>query len=114
MGRESLQGAGENASQAQFAILEKKAEPLGQLVRVTPSLAFVGVHVFAGWLQQHERMSMVMPALQQALDRYHIQHPDDDFPLLHHRAQTLRRRFQALFFAPVRASDTLTASDTRE
>src|SRR5207302_4865004 len=45
-------------------VCQKKAEPLGQLVRVTPSLAFVGVHVFAAWLQQHERMSMVMPALQ--------------------------------------------------
>ena len=60
--------------------VKKKAEPLGQLVRVTPSLAFVGVHVFAAWLQQHERMSMVRPALQQAMHRYHSQHPDDDFP----------------------------------
>src|SRR5438132_3016287 len=59
-------------------------------------------------------MSMVMPALQQALHRYHIQHPDDDFPLLHHREQTLRRRFQALFFAPLLGIETLTAFDTRE
>jgi len=57
---------------------------------------------------------MVMPALQQAIHRYHIQHPDDDFPLLHHREQTLRRRFQALFFAPLLGIETLTAFDTRE
>jgi hypothetical protein len=59
-------------------------------------------------------MSMVIPALQQAIHRYHIQHPDDDFPLLHHREQTLRRRFQALFFAPLLGIETLTAFDTRE
>jgi hypothetical protein len=59
-------------------------------------------------------MSMVMPALQQAIHRYHIQHPDDDFPLLHHGEQTLRRRFQALFFAPLLGIETLTAFDTRE
>src|SRR5437868_13830406 len=59
-------------------------------------------------------MSMVMPVLQQALHRYHIQHPDDDFPLLHHREQTLRRRFQALFCAPLLGIETLTAFDTHE
>src|SRR2546426_8171477 len=93
---------------------QKKAEPLGQFVHVTPSLSFVGVHVFAAWWQQHERMSMVISALQQAMHRYHLQHPDDAFPLLHHREQTLRRRFQALFFAPLLGIETLTAFDTRE
>src|SRR5205823_10986162 len=41
-------------------------------------------------------------------------HPGDDFALLHHRAQTLRRRFQALFFAPLVGIDRLTAFDTYE
>ena len=59
-------------------------------------------------------MSTVIAALQQAIHRYHIQHPDDDFPLLHHREQTLHRRFQALFFAPLLGIETLTAFDTRE
>lgn len=65
-------------------------------------------------MQQHERMSAVIPLLQQAMHRYHAQHPDDDFPLLHHREPTLRRRFQALFFAPLLGIETLTAFDTRE
>jgi hypothetical protein len=43
-----------------------------------------------------------------------VPHPDDDFPLLHHREQTLRRRFQALLFAPLLGIETLTAFDTRE
>jgi hypothetical protein len=95
------------------APVQKKAEPQGHLVRVTPSLSFVGVHVFAAWLQQHERMRTVIPALQQAMQRDHTQHPDDDFPLLHHREQTLRRRFQALFFAPLLGIETLPAFATR-
>jgi hypothetical protein len=48
------------------------------------------------------------------MHRSHIPPPDDDFPLLHHREQTLRRRFQALFFAPRLGIETLTAFDTRE
>jgi hypothetical protein len=59
-------------------------------------------------------MSAVIPLLQQAIQVYRKQHPDDDFPLLHHREQTLRRRFQALFFAPLLGIETLTAFDTHE
>jgi hypothetical protein len=59
-------------------------------------------------------MSAVIPLLQQAIHTYRTQHPDDDFPLLHHREQTLRRRFQALLFAPLLGIKTLTAFDTHE
>jgi len=91
---------------------QKKGEPQGHLVRVTASLSFVGVHVCEAWWQQHGGMSAVMPLLQQAIPTYRAPHPDDDFPLLHHREQTLRRRFQALFFAPLLGIETLTAFDT--
>jgi hypothetical protein len=59
-------------------------------------------------------MSAVMPLLQQAIHTSRTQHPDDDFPLLPHREQTLRRRFQALLFAPLLGIETLTAFDTHE
>ena len=59
-------------------------------------------------------MRAVIPLLQQAIHTYRTQHPDDDFPLLHHREQTLRRRFQALLFAPLLGIETLTAFDTHE
>jgi hypothetical protein len=59
-------------------------------------------------------MSTVNPLLQQAIHPYRTQHPDDDFPLLHHREQTLHRRFQALLFAPLLGIETLTAFDTHE
>ena len=53
-------------------------------------------------------------SLQQAIHTDRTQHPDDDFPLLHHREQTLRRRFKSLFVAPSLGIETLTAFDTHE
>jgi hypothetical protein len=106
----SIEGKG---GRAEWRV-KKKGEPQGSLVRVTPSLSFVGVHVFAAWWHQHGSMNAITPLLQQAIHTYRTQHPDDDFPLLPHREQTLRRRFQALLFAPLLGIETLTAFDTHE
>ena len=51
-------------------------------------------------------MTPVVARLQQAIEAYKRAHPDDDFALLHHREQTLLRRFQALFFAPLLGIET--------
>ncbi len=85
-----------------------------EVVRVTPHLSFVGVHLFAHWLDQQGAFGPVVAQLQQAIEAYKPTHPDDDFALLHHREQTLCRRFQALFFAPLLGIETLTAFDTHE
>ncbi len=84
------------------------------LVQVTPRLAFVGVHLFAHWLDQQETFGPVVARLTQAIAAHKRASPDDDFALLHHREQTLCRRFQALFFAPLFGLDRLTAFDTHE
>ena len=84
------------------------------IVQITPRLAFVGVHLFAHWLDQHDTFSPVVAQLTQAIEAHKRTHPDDDFALLHHRAQTLRHRFQALFFAPLFGIKHLTEFDTRE
>jgi hypothetical protein len=85
-----------------------------EVVQATPHLSFAGVHLFAHWLDQHEVFSPVVIQLKQAIEAHHRAHPDDDFALLHHRDQTLRRRFQALFFAPLLGIETLTGFDTHE
>lgn len=85
-----------------------------EVVRVTPHLSCVGVHLFAHWLDQQAAFGPVVAQLQQAIEAYKPTHPDDDFALLHHREQTLRRRFQALFFAPLLGIEKLTAFDTSE
>src|SRR5712691_91017 len=84
------------------------------VVRVTPRLSFVGVHLFAQWLDQHDQFGPVVAQLQQAIEAYKQAHPGADFALLHHREQTLRRRFQALFLAPVLGITRLPAFDTHE
>jgi hypothetical protein len=85
-----------------------------EVVQVTPRLSFVGVHLFAHWLDQHDAFGPVVLQLKQAIEAHKRAHPDDDFALLHHREQTLRRRFQALFFAPLFGIEQLTAFDTHE
>lgn len=106
----SIEGKGGHAEQAR----KKKSESQGKLVSVTPRLSFVGVHVFAHWLDQQHAFDPVVAQLTQAVKAYKQTHPGDDFALLHHREQTLLRRFQALFFAPLWGSDRLRAFDTHE
>src|SRR6266566_1662470 len=84
------------------------------VVQVTPHLSCVGVHLFAHWLDQHDAFGPVVAQLRQAIEAHKRAHPGDDFALLHHREQTLLRRFQALFFAPLLGIDRLPGFDTRE
>jgi len=79
-----------------------------------PRLAFVGVHLLAHWLDQHETLRPVVAQLTQAVEAHKHTHPDDDFALLSHRESTLLRRLQALFFAPLFGLDRLTTFDTHE
>ncbi len=87
---------------------------VGAVVQVTPHLSYIGVHLFAHWLDQQEAFGPVVAQLKQGIEAHKRAHPDDDFTLLHHRDQTLLRRFQALFFAPLVGIETLTAFDTHE
>ncbi len=85
-----------------------------ELIELAPQLSFVGVHLFAHWLEQHDGFEPVLERLEQAIEGHKQTHPDDAFPLLHHRRQTLLRRFQALFFAPLFGIERLTGFDPCE
>jgi hypothetical protein len=85
-----------------------------EVVRVTPYVACVGVHVFAHWLDQQDAFAPVVAHLTQAAQAHKPRHPDDDFALLHHRQSTLLPGFQALFYAPLLGIDRLSEFDTRE
>src|SRR5437879_2129372 len=85
-----------------------------EVVRVTPHVACVGVHLFAQWLDQHDAFGPVVAQLTQAVEAHKQTHPDDDFALLHHRESTLVHRFEALFFAPLLGIDRLSEFDTHE
>jgi hypothetical protein len=85
-----------------------------EVVRMWPHLSYVGVHLFAHWLEQQGAFGPVVAQLTQAVEAHQHAYPDDDFALLHHREQTLLRHFQALFFAPLLGIEHLTAFDTHE
>lgn len=85
-----------------------------EVVRVTPHLSFVGVQLFAHWLDQQDAFGPVVAQLRQAVESHKQTHPGDDFALLHHRETTLLRCLQALFFAPLLGIDRLSEFDTRE
>src|SRR2546428_13062670 len=88
--------------------LKKKSESPGPLIQVMPHMAFVGVHLFAHWLDQQHTFEPVVAQLQPAVETYKHRHPDEDFVLLHHRDPTLRLRFQALFFATLLGTERFT------
>jgi hypothetical protein len=85
-----------------------------EVVGVTPRLSFVGVHLFARWLDQQQALEPVVAGLKAAISAYQGTHPDDDFALLHHRDATLSHRFEALLLAPLLGIERLSAFDTQE
>ena len=84
------------------------------VVCVTPRLSFVGVHLFARWLDQLGTLGPVVVGLKEAISKHQRSHPGEDFALLHHRDATLQRRFQALVLAPLLGIERLSAFDTQE
>ena len=84
------------------------------VVRVNPRLAFVGVHLLSGWLDQQNALDPVVAGLKDAVHAYQQTHPDEAFDLLHHRDATLKRRFEALLLAPLLGIERLSGFDTQE
>lgn len=85
-----------------------------KVICVTPRLSFVGVHLFARWLDQQDALEPVVMRLKEAISMHQDAHPDDDFALLHHRDVTLRHRFEALLLAPLLGLERLSSFDTQE
>ncbi len=86
----------------------------GELIELAPRLSFVGVHLFGHWLESQASFNEVVDRLEARIEGYRQAHPEEDFPLLQHRRETLQRRFQALFFAPLFGIEVLTEFDRRE
>jgi hypothetical protein len=77
-------------------------------------LTHVGVHLWAAWLEPQAVLMAMVAQLQSAITAYRAQHPEADFPLLHHKPETLRRRLAALWYAPLLGVAKLTEFDVRE
>jgi hypothetical protein len=84
------------------------------LIRLTPHMAAVGVHLLARWLDQQDSWRPLVAAVQQAIEAYQRDPRDADFALLHHREVTVQRRLAALILAPLLGIAHLSEFDTHE
>jgi hypothetical protein len=83
-------------------------------VRVQSHLSCVGVHVFAAWMEEQGFFIRVVEMLELSIAAYRNAYPEESFALLCHRQNTLLRRFQALFYAPLFGIGKLTEFDRKE
>ena len=91
-----------------------KGTERSERVRITPSMSYVGVHLFAAWLDEQGLCVQVVTLIMQCIQQYRTEHPDAEFPLLHHKEETLLHRFQAVFYAPLFQIGKLSGYDVIE
>lgn len=85
-----------------------------KIVRSSPHVSFVGVHLFARWLEQGNVFEQPVEQIEKAVEAHIKAHPEDGFPLLRHRKSTILGRFQALLFAPLLGIKRVIDFDTHE
>ena len=85
-----------------------------ELVKIETDLPFVGVHLFAEWVESHGGFAVVLLILRKAIEAWCVDNPDESFPLLNHSDETLMLRFKALFYAPLLGIGKLTELDYKE
>ena len=89
--------------------------PVGSnVVQVSPQVAFVGVHLFAPWLEQQNALGLPLDRLREATQAYQVAHPQADFALLHHGDETLSQRLMALVLAPLLGIGRLSELDRHD
>ncbi len=83
-------------------------------IKLNANLSFIGVHIFACWVEMQGLFPTVLELLKEAILLHMVNHPQDSFPLLNHQDETLLARFRALFFAPLFGVQKLIEYDVRE
>ncbi len=95
-------------------VYENKSALLPVPFRHETNLPFIGVHIFSCWVELQGIFPMVSDLIKQAISVYVENHPEDSFPLLGHKDDTLLYRFKALFFAPLFGVGKLIEYDVKE
>ncbi|MCI5195335.1 MAG: hypothetical protein D3919_03730 [Candidatus Electrothrix sp. AW5] len=88
--------------------------PGGELVKLTSNLPFVGVCILDAFVEQSGIIEQVVTAIQIKIAEYKDEHPEESFPLLYHKKQTIRDRFKALFYAAFFGIGKLTEYDVKK
>jgi len=77
-------------------------------------ISYVGVHLFAAWVENEGSLMQVVSGLEDAIAQYKEAHPTASFPLLFHRRETLEKRVQSLLYLPLMGIGKLTELDRCE
>ena len=85
-----------------------------ELAKPETDLQFVGVHLFAEWMESQGGFAVVLLILRKAMEEWCADNPAETFPLLNHSDETLLLRFKALFYAPSLGIGKLTELDYKE
>ena len=93
---------------------EQPSSDLPVSINLNANVPFIGVHIFACWVEKQGLFLTVLELLKEAISLHMVKHPQNSFPLLKHRDETLLARFQALFFAPLFGIQKLIEYDVRE
>ncbi|CAK8711354.1 hypothetical protein KKHLCK_16130 [Candidatus Electrothrix laxa] len=88
--------------------------PGGEFVKLTPNLPFVGVCILDAFVEQNGIIEQVATAIQIKIACYKKENPEETFPLLYHKKQTIITRFKALFYAAFFGIGKLTEYDVKE
>ena len=83
------------------------------LIEVRPNIAFAGLNLFDAWLETTDVVSEPVRILMETVEHYKASFPEESFPLLNHRTDTLRCRFKALLYAPLFGIGKLTEYDAK-
>ena len=85
-----------------------------KVYQLAPNVPFVGICLFDSWLEEIQVFDLIAGALHQSFEIYREEHPEDRYPLPHHRLETHKLHFQALFYAPLLGIDRLSEYDLKE
>ena len=77
-------------------------------------LGFSGVHIFEDWMETEGRFCEVSALLYRKAAAWGSENPEESFPLLRCRPETLLKRFKALLYAPLFDVCKLTEYDYKE
>jgi len=92
----------------------EKRDTNKEIIIYKTNTSYIGLKIFDEWLEQREMFSEVIALLGEAVENYKGIYPTENFPLLHHREQTLKCRVKALFYAPLCGIGKLTEFDVKE
>ena len=99
-----------NRVRARFSLSAPKGRPKGKLntknssadiIKIDPNISSVGTHIFSHWIEEQSAIDRMVDLVMARIIEYREQFPDAHFPLLFHSRDTIKKRLQAIFFAPL-------------